>query len=176
MDARHHSALRGLEDSVHQFCGSMVSHPLKGSTLIIAGRNGSGKTHAAKAILEWVCQFSTYVKMPQVGNHIPSFDAAFCYWPTLLDQLKDGEWKRVDGLIEARVLILDDLGAGHDPSLVGVDKLCRILSERESKWTVITTNTPPDKWGETFDRRITSRFFRNSEIVDLSDVPDFGLL
>jgi hypothetical protein len=43
-------------------------------------------------------------------------------------------------------LIIDDLGAGHDPSGVGTDKLCQVLSRREEMWTLITTNIMPVAW------------------------------
>jgi DNA replication protein DnaC len=79
-------------------------------------------------------------------------------------------------MFEIPCLIIDELGGGHDPSRVGVDKLCQVLSKRESMWTLITTNLLPAAWEEAFDRRVSSRFFRNSTLVDLSDVPDFGTI
>lgn len=100
----------------------------------------------------------------------------YYYWPQFLDQLKEGQWDLVQDAIAVPVLILDELGGGHDPSRVGVDKLCQILSKREGMWTMITTNISPSSWEETFDRRIASRFFRSSEIVDLTQVPDFSLV
>jgi len=71
-------------------------------------------------------------------------------------------------------LVIDELGGGHDPSGVGVDKLCQILSRRENMWTLITTNITASAWESKFDRRVASRFFRNSVHVDLGDVPDFS--
>lgn len=94
----------------------------------------------------------------------------------LLDRLKAGSWDLVQDCMSIPVLVIDELGGGHDPSRVGVDKLCQILSHRENKWTVITTNILPAAWEENFDRRVASRLLRNSTIVDLSDVPDFSTL
>jgi hypothetical protein len=33
----------------------------------------------------------------------------------------------------------------------------------------------PENWEQVFDRKITSRFFRNSIIIDLTGVPDYSL-
>jgi DNA replication protein DnaC len=79
-------------------------------------------------------------------------------------------------MFTAPMLLLDELGGGHDPSRVGVDKLCQVLSRRETRWTLITTNILPAAWEQAFDRRVASRLLRNSTLVDLSDVPDFGTL
>ena len=82
----------------------------------------------------------------------------------------------MNDLFSATLLILDEIGGGHDPTGFGVDKLCELLSAREQKWTIVTTNITPAAWPQIFDRRITSRFFRNSTIVDLTGVPDFSLI
>ena len=111
-----------------------------------------------------------------ICDHRFWLDHLFWHWPGLLDRLKSGEWDLVDDMIRVPVLILDELGGGHDPSRVGVDKLCQILSRRERKWTMITTNVAPSAWESVFDRRVASRFFRNSTLVDMTDVPDFATL
>jgi len=94
----------------------------------------------------------------------------------LLDRFKGGEWSLIEDLINATVLIIDDLGAEYDPSGMGVEKLCQILSRREFRWTLITTNIAPNDWPLKLDGRVASRLVRNSTLVDLSDVPDFSTL
>lgn len=86
--------------------------------------------------------------------------------------MEDGDL--IDDTLNVPCLILDELGGGHDPSRVGVDKLCQILSRRENRFTLITTNVLAEAWDKVFDRRVTSRLFRNSVHVDLTDVPDFA--
>jgi len=54
-----------------------------------------------------------------------------------------------------------------------VDKLCQILSLREKRWTLVTTNVKPSEWVEKFDLRTASRFTRSSTIIDLSGVPEY---
>jgi len=100
----------------------------------------------------------------------------YWHWPELLDNFKNGGWDVVEDLFSAPVLILDELGGGHDPSEVGVDKLCQVLTRREFKWTLITTNISPENWEQQFDKRVASRLLRNSTIIDLSDVPDYSTI
>ena len=99
-------------------------------------------------------------------------DCVYWSWPQLLDTFKNGGWDVVEDMFSTSVLIIDDLGAGHDPSGVGTDKLCQVLSKRERMWTLITTNITMDHWKDQFDQRVASRFIRGSTIVDLSSVPD----
>ena len=94
-------------------------------------------------------------------------------WPRRVDEMKAGDWS-VDGLEEADLLILDDVGAEHDPSKVGLEKLYLILERREWRWTIVTTNEAPQFWEEKFERRIADRLMRNCEHVDLSDLPSYA--
>ena len=113
-----------------------------------------------------------YVDTPNVIN-VLSANTVMWSWPELLDAFKNGDWSIVESLKDCALLILDELGGGHDPSFVGVDKLCQVLSRRENKWTIVTTNIPPASWPEKFDLRIASRLMGNSTLVDLSGVPDY---
>lgn len=154
----------------------MWDYPRYGRLLLLAGSNGTAKTHCAKAVRAWLALVGhgkQYVN-PDEPNHIRHLDCLFWHWPRLLDTFKNGGWDAIEDMFTATVLIIDDLGAGHDPSGVGTDKLCQVLSKREKMWTLITTNVMPPAWEESFDRRVASRFMRNSTLVDLSDVPDFS--
>lgn len=150
-------------------------NPQRGRLLLLVGNNGTAKTHCAKAVREWLRRVGHGKQfiVPK-SNHISYIDFVFWHWPKLLDTLKNGGWDVVDDMFSAAILIIDDLGAGHDPSGVGTDKLCQVLSKREKMWTLVTTNIMQPAWEQSFDRRIASRFIRNSTIVDLSDVPDFA--
>jgi len=165
-----------FERAVWNFCAGVSRDPVCGGLLVVYGANGTGKTHCARAVSRWARRSTIqFMPAPNVVQWL-SARTEFWSWPELLDALKNGGWQIVTDLTECALLVLDDLGAGHDPSKVGTDKLCQILSRRERKWSFITTNIAPDSWESEFDRRIASRFFRNSSIVDLSGVPDYSSL
>jgi DNA replication protein DnaC len=173
LETARHPKLKELEEETGRFCFEVWAHPQLGRMLVLAGSNGTGKTHCAEAVRRWVASVGhgkQFVKRP---NHISHIDCTFWRWPALLDALKNGGWDIIEDLFDATVLIIDDLGAEHDPSKIGTDKLCQILSRRENMWTLITTNIIPVHWQQQFDRRVASRLFRNATLVDLSDVPDF---
>lgn len=158
-----------------KFCLGMWDCPQSGRLLVLAGANGTGKTHCAKAVHRWVNLVghgNTWFPRPDLRMSLQSL---YWSWPALLDTFKEGGWDVIEDMMESPLLIIDELGGGHDPSGVGVDKLCQILSRREKMWTLITTNVIPAFWEQKFDKRVASRFFRNSTLVDLSDVPDFNV-
>lgn len=175
----HHPKLKELEQEIWWFwydlTKSLPANIVRGRLLVIYGENGTGKTHCAKAVYNWARNSNLqYVEIPNRVDLL-SAHSEFWSWPELLDEFKNGGWDIVQDLNKCALLILDELGGGHDPSGVGTDKLCQVLSRRENKWTILTTNILPAAWEEKFDRRIASRFFRNSIIVDLTGVPDFSL-
>lgn len=154
----------------------MWKDPAHGRMLVLYGANGSGKTHVAKAVREWIRHCGHGAQFVREPNHIECLDCIYWHWPALLDVFKEGGWDAIDDMLTIPCLILDELGGGHDPSRVGVDKLCQVLSRREFMWTLITTNIVPEAWERAFDRRVASRLLRNAEHVDLTDVPDYSLV
>lgn len=147
---------------------------------MIFGDNGTGKTRMAKLISRWAQRVA--IKLPLVtdqlgtqGNmSIPS--VSFASWPDVVDGFKRDEWQLLEDLQAATMLIIDDIGAEHDPSKIGVEKLYVLLNRREFRWNVFSTNVIPEQWPEKFERRIASRLFRNAHHIDLSQVPDYSTI
>lgn len=173
LETSRHPKLKDLELETGRFCADLWRTPERGRMLVLAGSNGTGKTHCAEAVRRWLALVGHSKQFVKRADHISYLDCLFWHWPNLLDELKNDGWDIVPDLFEATVLIIDDLGAEHDPSRVGMDKLCQVLSRREDMWTLITTNIVPSQWQQQFERRVASRLFRNTTLVDLSDVPDF---
>jgi len=71
--------------------------------------------------------------------------------------------------MQADILFLDDIGAESDKykSAENVDALCQLLSRRERKWTLVTTNFRTEQWDQQFDARVADRLMRNSIVCDL---------
>jgi len=96
-------------------------------------------------------------------------DVHFFEWPKTTNAFKAGEYGALQDMEDAGLLILDEVGAEHDPSRNAADKLCQILTRRERRFTLVTTNIEPGAaWAEKFDMRIADRLCRNSEVVNLA--------
>jgi DNA replication protein DnaC len=143
--------------------------------VVLCGNPGCGKTELLNRMAKWgransmaLCeQFWKYRRRPLCLTRVS--------WPTVCDGFKEGDYGVVKDLIDTDFALIDDIGAEYDPSRNAADKLCQILSRRESKWTLITTNIAPDSWHQKFDARIEDRLLRRSTIVDMFDVPSFAV-
>lgn len=103
--------------------------------------------------------------------NIPS--VTWRYWPKVVDGFKEMRYEIMDDLLEGDIIFLDDVGAEHDPSKNGVDKLCQIVNRRERKFSVITTNLAPEQWEDKWDGRVADRLLRASQIVSLAEIPSY---
>lgn len=162
----YHDRIQTLADSVERLAARWFkqSETLQ-RLLVVSGDPGCGKTLCARRLHRWAVQSRPY---DLVG-------VSFHHWPEICDGFKRGEYGVVSDMISDSLLVIDDLGAEHDPSKVGMDKMCQILSRRERKFTMITTNVSPTVWRERFDARVEDRLFRNSVIVDLFGVESYSM-
>jgi DNA replication protein DnaC len=144
--------------------------------LVLTGESGCGKTHVAKCVANYA-RHAAYGALEAGGwgkeARVPS--SLFLDWPEATDGFKAGHYGVVEDAKEADLLILDDIGAEYDPSKNAANQLCCILSRRERRFTLVTSNLAPAAWTERFDFRIADRLMRNSVIVDLSGVPSYAL-
>lgn len=149
---------------------------------VLYGVNGCGKTHIANKLKDIFV--SLRLNIGPV-NHPANFeneaevkipDCLFVHWPKAIDGMKSDQWLVFQEAETEYFVILDDIGAEHDPSGAGLEKLYLILNRREFKRTLITTNFPPDQWDKKFEKRIASRLFRHSTRINLSEVPDYNSL
>jgi DNA replication protein DnaC len=163
-----------MATEARKFCARWFrNHPCPG-LLVLAGQTGCGKTHTARRIADFArrASFSAY-ENGQWGTKVPSVD--FVYWPEFVDKIRAGQAGQMRDAFESDLLVLDDLGAADDPFRIGTDKLCQVLTMREKRFTVATTNIEPAAWEQSFDRRIADRLLRNSVVVDLTQVPSYTL-
>ena len=179
----YHPQLEALAEQFYNFAREIAQQQGKGRgrMLILYGPNGCGKTHAARALHRWFNAVRMLVGAFQIvedpdrgGSEAVIASSIYRNWPLVIDGFKRDEWLVVESLADEYLTVIDDIGAEHDPSRVGIEKLYTILNRRENKFTIITTNVPPEGWSQKFEQRIASRFFRNSTHIDLSQVPDFN--
>lgn len=170
-----HPKLKKLEQTVYEFCRDYAKSPRRGRRLVIYGENGSGKSHTAKAINHWANRIAMNIPLVDADQGIRLADSVIVNWPTVVDGFKTGQWD-IEDLFDASLLIIDDIGAEHDPSRVGIEKLYLLLERREQKWTILTTNIHPANWETKFERRVADRLLRNCEHIDLTDVPSYSTI
>lgn len=169
----YHPKVQKLADAAQEMAERWFSRDRKQSNLVIVGDPGCGKTHVARKLVQWARGHSGAVLTTHRLSEVPS--VMFKAWPEIVSSFKEGFYGVVEDMIEADLLAIDDLGAEHDPSRNAADKLCQILSRREKKWTILTTNLQPSSWSERLDQRIGDRLFRNSMVVDMTGCPSYAV-
>jgi DNA replication protein DnaC len=165
--------LQSLEIALWSFCKDYAKRPSEGRRLLLYGSNGCGKSHCAKAVFRWANRLAINLPLQIGDDGVRLCKAEFCHWPRAVKRMHSGEWGLGQELARVDMLVLDDIGAEHDPSGFGKSELYLLLEARERRWTMLTTNYGPEEWESKFEKRIASRFHRNFEVVDLSQVADF---
>lgn len=173
LEVTHHD-VQATATVAESFCGRWFRNHTKDSLLVLFGNYGCGKTHIAQGIFDF-CLRAAFkaLESGHWGDTVPS-----CYylpWPEAAAAMSEKQFGLVEDAFKADLLVLDDVGAENDPWKICADKLCQILSRRERRFTVITTNLAPEHWREKFDGRINDRLMRNSVICDMSRVPSYSM-
>jgi DNA replication protein DnaC len=174
----HHPSIQVAASAAEAFCGRWFRHNPKPSLLILCGEPNCGKTHIARKVAFWA-HCSAQKAYDDGGGKtwkkdLPSI--VYLRWPEVVDSFRENLNSVMDDMMNAGLLVLDDVGAEYDPSQNATNKLCQVLSRREKEFTIITTNISPASWPDKFDSRICDRFFRNSEVVDLFGVPSYAFV
>lgn len=176
----HCYQLKVALDQVYDICTQYAKNPSVGRTIVIYGENGCGKSTIAKSVTRWATAIGKLLK-PVINSQTDEFSQPVCMfvnWPKVVDNFKPplSDYAIVSDMEAAHLLVIDDVGAEHDPSKIGVEKLYIALNRREHRWNIITTNISPDQWQAKFERRVSSRLFRNAQHIDLSLVPDYSTI
>lgn len=134
------------------FCDKFPNSPIK--HLVFTGNTGIGKTYLAKCIVDAI----------QKRGFSTAYLTAFALSEQAIEYNRIFDKQRLDfldELIDAELLVIDDLGA----TTILLDKtselLTAILNERDTqeKTTVITTNLTHDEIETKYGQRFFSRLF-----------------
>ena len=174
-----HPQLLEACNAAHAFACDVFSKPSAGRGLVLWGKYGTGKTHIAKGLCRWFEDVRLSLPLVRGRNENGELDMQvperrFVNWPQVVDGIKQEQWEIFDWLNAAYLTVVDDIGAEHDPSGFGREKLYLLLNAREFKYTVVTTNIHPNDWTKKLTERIASRLLRNFTLIDMSQVPDFN--
>ena len=102
-------------------------------------------------------------------------EIVWCDWPEKADRLRPPQSDDTHVERRAWLLILDDVGAEHDPSGFVAAKLSALGNARLGKWTVITSNYTLEAFCRCVDQRIASRMIRDRNEVREVNTVDFCL-
>jgi DNA replication protein DnaC len=168
-----HARLQTLADVAEQFCINWIHQTPNPGMLFICGITGTGKSHVAAGI-ERFCRLSRQLAINRMpGGATRTLSTGSWRWPVLADEFRAKNLSVLPDLFSTDFVLLDDVGAENDPWKEAADKFCQVLSQREHKFTVITSNLTPPEFAAT-DPRITDRLLRNSRVMDLAGVPSFS--
>jgi energy-coupling factor transporter ATP-binding protein EcfA2 len=146
----HHPKLLAMGDEMFRFACDLRHRPKGGRLLVLCGPSGCGKTHAARSLVGWFGQIRMRIgpvvteTEEGVDSVLPS--ACSVSWPDVVRGFKQQRFDILDQLEREYLTVLDDIGAEHDPSGFGVERICMILTTRERRYSVITTNIQPGQW------------------------------
>lgn len=148
--------------------------PMK-SLLVLCGNSGCGKSHVASRLTHYAraASFIAYERGNWQDGPPSVFSIRWTEAVASMNEKRDEFW--VQDAMDASWLFIDDIGAENDPWKKATDRLCQILSRRERKFSVVTTNTASANWPDRFDIRVADRLFRNSVIVDMTGVPSYSM-
>lgn len=180
LGSRHHPKIEMLLKAAEWLCKAYLSGDRsKGSSLVVAGNTGCGKTHMAKRVWEYVRarQVSAFLDGKLGGgNHIG--DPAFVRWERVAE-MDDRDWTEVvrGDVKPARFVILDDIGADTDQFKSGVParRLKEVLDAAEGKWLLVTTNVGKPDWKDRFGQRVADRL-APARYLGLFEVPSYRQL
>lgn len=153
---------------------------------IFSGKPGTGKSHLAMSILKLVNEQKEplrkclFVSIDELMRRIrSSFDH---------EDSQYNEQDMVEMMIEADLLVIDDLGAetgaiasGKTATDFTTRVLYAIINGRMTKPTIFTTNLSSREMSQTYDSKLISRMFRDTkghiivfkETTDKRVIPDF---
>lgn len=159
-----HPCVKEALDAMDRWASDVVTYG-NPHWLTLFGRSGCGKTHLLK--------LAQYV-LRQGGHQV-----IYRNWPAVMDEIIDGEWGHIAVMCRAKVLILDDIGAGYMAAgrraLIAAAKLYEIMEARLGRWTLLASNLAPQDISDRVDPRIASRLYRgDNQLVDMRAAGDYA--
>jgi DNA replication protein DnaC len=128
--------------------------------LSLLGSSGTGKTHIAKCLWNWLSKKDDF---EDKAEYVPQW----IYWPKLVEDLRSGSaYNRYRDMMRWKYLVLDEVCAENQTEF-STEKLHNLLGSRVGRWTIVTSNKRAVDIA-TLDRRIASRMARGgSYVVDI---------
>lgn len=172
---RHSPEINAYMNRLESFSKRAIKNVHEKPLLVVFGPNGNGKSHGAKAVVDYfqAAAFTAYERgwWGSISKKVPS---AICLpWATLCENRQSGLWRDA---AEAEVAALDDAGRETDRFRSGepTEWLSALLDAREGRFTLVTTNVLPAQWRDQWDSRVEDRLLRNAEHVNLTTIGSYA--
>jgi len=137
-----------IRDVCMAYADSFPATPTR--DLLLMGKSGLGKTFMLQAIAHRVAQ----------RGHLPTYTSAYRLFETARKAYMENDADILAPLMNAELLLIDDLGTEPLMNNVTVTQLFNLLNERQmaGRHTVISTNLAMSELQERYTERISSRF------------------
>ena len=144
----------------HQCKGWAEQYPtVMQKTVVMSGKSGLGKTYLMHAMAKVMLQRGFNVLMI----------SAYRFLDTARKAYLTGDTKDLDMLMEADVLMIDDMGAEPLMENITITQWFNLVNERQlhGKGTVISTNLSDSEMRNRYTERVASRLLNTSESLIL---------
>ena len=137
-----------IRNACLQYADSFPETPVR--DLLLMGKSGLGKTFLLQCIAHRVAQ----------RGFLPTYTSAYRLFETARKAYIENDSDILAPMMEAQLLLIDDLGTEPLMNNITVTQLFNLLNERQmaGRHTVISTNLTMSEMQERYTERITSRF------------------
>lgn len=159
-----------LVAAVQEWCRAVrdKQHP---RWLSLIGRSGTGKTHCATRVWDWLCSHHGAAGYSESVKFTPRV----IHWPSFVMDLRSGsEYERIADMRKWPFLVIDEIGGERDTTGFASEHLTTLLSCRVGRWTILTSNLTMSQF-ESLDVRIASRMGRDGGIIVNVNTTDYSL-
>lgn len=143
--------------------------------LSLLGKCGTGKTHCARQVFEWLKGTRRLCWQGWGAVDCPwEYDPYLVHWPTHLQQLRNNKASlRHNDMFRWPFVVLDEVTPDNDRWGPAANALINLLSARTGRWTLLTSNLGIAEM-ERLDPRISSRLIRDGSNVVIVDTLDYS--
>lgn len=157
---------RQMVKTIRNICELYADAFPKTSTrdLLFVGKSGLGKTYLLQCIANRVAQHGT----------LPLYVSAYRWFETARKAYFENQPERMSDMMNASLLLIDDLGTEPLMSNITIPQLFTLLNERQmaGRHTVISTNLELTELRERYTERITSRLLDGKGCRTLAFIGD----
>ena len=172
------AALEHMLQAARELANEMVTAKPgdSGRWLALSGESGAGKTYLAKQIHRYWQDCAGWISIHGKAGLVRSLrDSKFLSWRRFMERQRAGGFEELQDVRALPFLVIDDIGAEHDPNGFAKARLDELIDGRLGKWTVITTNLSLAEIHEKLDGRIASRMKRGGSRFIETTAGDFWL-